>query len=212
MVFSTQKTGLFFGSFNPIHIGHLILANYMLEFTDLEEVWFVVSPQSPFKKKSTLLDNYDRIEMVNLAIEENEKLRSSDVEFSMPKPSYTIDTLAFLHDKYPGRSFVLIGGKDILPTFNKWKNYQKILEYHELYIYPRPNAIKLSNIKQEKEEKLLAFAAEMNNHPKVKLIEAPMVEISSSFIRASIGEGYSVGFLVPEKAYRYIMKMNFYKD
>ncbi|MCF8303696.1 MAG: nicotinate-nucleotide adenylyltransferase [Bacteroidales bacterium] len=212
MALSRQKTGLFFGSFNPIHIGHMILANYMLEFTDLKEIWFVVSPQNPFKKKKTLLNNYDRLELVNRAIEGNEKLRASDVEFNMPKPSYTIDTLTYLHEKYPGRQFVLIGGKDILPTFNRWKNYEKILEYYELYIYPRPHAIKLSNIQQEKEDKLKAFAGEISKHRSIKMIDAPMVEISSSFIRASIGEGYNVGFLIPEKAYQYITEMNFYRD
>ena len=134
-----KKTGLFFGSFNPIHIGHLIIAEYMVEFTDLSQVWFVISPHNPLKKKKTLLADYHRFKLVNIAIEDNSNLRATDIEFKLPKPSYTIDTLTYLHEKYPENEFILIAGTDIFPTFHKWKNYKEILIQYEIYVYNRPN-------------------------------------------------------------------------
>ncbi|MES2397716.1 MAG: nicotinate (nicotinamide) nucleotide adenylyltransferase, partial [Bacteroidota bacterium] len=131
-----MKVGLFFGSFNPVHTGHLVLANYMLEYTDLERIWFVVSPHNPLKKKSTLLDEKQRLQMVDLAIGDNIKLKASNIEFNLPQPSYTIVTLTYLKEKYPQHEFVLIMGADNLENFHKWKNYEEILKHHQLYIYP----------------------------------------------------------------------------
>jgi nicotinate-nucleotide adenylyltransferase len=167
-----KKTGLFFGSFNPVHNGHLILANYMAEFTDLDEVLFVVSPQNPLKEKKTLLPEYHRLYMTRLAVEDEIKLGVTDIEFKMPKPSYTIDTLAWLNDKYPDKDFVLISGTDIFKTFHKWKNYDKILKYYSIYVYPRPG----SN------------PGIYSDNKKIKLFDAPLLEISSSFIRKGIKE------------------------
>ena len=191
-----KKTGLFFGSFNPIHNGHLIIANYFREYTDLDELWFVVSPQNPLKPRSTLLADYHRLEMVRLAIEDVEpRYRASDIEFRMPKPSYTIDTLVYLSEKYPQRQFVLIMGGDNLVTFHKWKNYQRILDEYEIYVYPRPGY----------------DLGKYSGHPKVKLWNAPLMEISSSFIRQAIKEGKDVRFYLHQKVYEYLDRMNFYR-
>ncbi|MCQ2374321.1 MAG: nicotinate-nucleotide adenylyltransferase [Salinivirgaceae bacterium] len=188
-------TGLYFGSFNPIHIGHLALANYITAYTDVDEVWFVVSPQNPFKQREQLLDDQQRLHLVNIALRDFPKFRSSNIEFSMPKPSYTIDTLAYLREKFPTHDFTLIMGEDNLVNFHKWKNADLILKDYSLTVYPRPNCTK----------------TEMHNHPKVKLIDAPKIEISSSFIRQSIAEGRNVQFFVPEAVWKYIDEMNFYK-
>lgn len=188
-------TGLYFGSFNPIHIGHLALANYITAYTDVDEVWFVVSPQNPFKQRDQLLDDQQRLHLVNLALRDFAKFRSSNIEFSMPKPSYTIDTLAYLREKYPSRNFTLIMGEDNLVNFHKWKNADLILKDYSLTVYPRPNCPK----------------TEMHNHPKVRLVDAPQIEISSSFIRQSIAEGRDVQFFVPDAVWKYIDEMNFYK-
>ena len=192
---SNKKTGLFFGSFNPIHHGHLILASYMVEFTDLDEVWFVVSPQNPLKPKETLLADYHRMALVRIAIEDHPKFRASSIEFKMPKPSYTIDTLAWLSEKYPERDFVLICGTDIFPTFHKWKNYQVILDHYRLYVYPRPGY----NLGKYK------------NHPHIRLFKAPLLEISSSFIRRGIKAKKDMAFWMPDKVYEYILEMHFYE-
>jgi nicotinate-nucleotide adenylyltransferase len=189
------KTGLFFGSFNPIHIGHMILAGYMAEFTDLEQVWFVVSPHNPLKIKSTLLDDYHRLELVRLAIGEDKKLAVSDIEFRLPKPSYTIDSLAYMKEKYPSRDFVLIMGEDNLASINKWKNYEKLLENYLIYVYPRAGY----------------DGDSYKNHPSVKFVDAPIVEISSTFIRNAIKSGKNIQYMLPEKVYNYILEMNFYK-
>ncbi|MBK7214416.1 MAG: nicotinate-nucleotide adenylyltransferase [Bacteroidales bacterium] len=190
-----KKTGLLFGSFNPIHTGHLMIANYMLEFSDLEEVWFVVSPQNPFKEKSSLLPEYQRLMLVNLAIENDYRFRSSNIEFDLPRPSYTIHTLTYLQEKYPNREFVLITGTDIFPTFHKWKNWEQLLEFYKFYVYPRPGS--------EQHELL--------NHPSVSIYNAPMVEISSTFIRQSIKEKKNMSYFLPEKVYQYIQEMHFYE-
>lgn len=190
-----KKTGLLFGSFNPIHTGHLMIANYMLEFSDLEEVWFVVSPQNPFKEKSSLLPEYQRLMLVNLAIENDYRFRSSNIEFDLPRPSYTIHTLTYLQEKYPNREFVLITGTDIFPTFHKWKNWEQLLEFYKFYVYPRPGS--------EHHELL--------NHPSVSIYNAPMVEISSTFIRQSIKEKKNMSYFLPEKVYQYIQEMHFYE-
>jgi len=190
-----KKTGLYFGSFNPIHIGHLAIANYMLEFTDLEEVWFVVSPLNPLKNKSTLLANHHRYAMVMRAVEDYYKFHVSNIEFSLPQPSYTINTLVALDDKYPEKQFVLIMGADNLDTFHKWKNYEAILQYYSLYVYPRPNH----------------DGGKFKDHPAVTWVNAPLMEISSSFIRDAIKEKKDIRFFLPEKVYKYIDEMGFYK-
>jgi nicotinate-nucleotide adenylyltransferase len=189
-----MRIGLFFGSFNPIHIGHLIIANIMAENSDLQAVWFVVSPQNPFKKSKTLLHEFDRLDMVEMAITDNPKLKAIDIEFHLPRPSYTIDTLTVIQEKYPQHIFSLIIGEDNLGQFSKWKNYQQILEYFGLYIYPRPGAIK----------------SELLKHPNVKVIEAPLLDISATFIRDRIRENKSVKYLVPDQVEQYILRKKFY--
>jgi len=193
---SERKTGLFFGSFNPIHTGHMILAHYMLEFTDLDQVWFVISPQNPFKKRQNLLDDHHRLALVKEAIEDDPRFRAMDIEFRMPRPSYTVHTLAYLREEYPVRPFCLIMGSDILPTFHKWKNYELILEEYELLVYPRPG-----------------FSENpYQGHPKVRLVEGvPQLEISSSFIRESINNGKDMRYFLPERVYRYVREMHFYE-
>jgi nicotinate-nucleotide adenylyltransferase len=188
------KVGLFFGSFNPIHIGHLVIANVMAENTDLDKVWFVVSPQNPLKKSNTLLHEFDRFDMVRMAINSNPKLDVTDIEFRMPKPSYTIDTLAYLQEKHPKNKYVLIIGEDNLMDFPKWKNYQKILEDYELYVYPRPRIGK----------------SELANHPKVKMVKAPLLDISATYIRDCIKNNHSIRYLVPDDVEAYIKFKKFF--
>ncbi len=190
-----MKTGLYFGSFNPIHIGHMAIANYMTEFSDLEQLWFVVSPQNPLKQKSSLLRDYHRLEMVRLALEDDDRFRASDIEFRLPTPSYTIDTLVYLEEKNPGREFQLVMGADGLRTFYKWKHADLIVQKYHRLIYPRPNV----------DMKAAALL------PNATVVDAPLMEISSSFIRRAIREGKDVRHLMPEKAYRYMREMHFYE-
>ncbi|SOD95795.1 nicotinate (nicotinamide) nucleotide adenylyltransferase [Spirosoma fluviale] len=189
-----MKIGLFFGSFNPIHVGHLIIANTMATTTDLEQVWFVVSPQNPFKKTKSLLHEFDRLDMVERAIADNSRLKATNIEFSMPKPSYTIDTLTRLGEKYPQHTFRLIMGEDNLEQFANWKNYDKILEYYGLYVYPRPKS-------KESEFKI---------HPNVRLVEAPLLDISATFIRDSICANRSIRYMVPDVVEEMIERKKFY--
>jgi nicotinate-nucleotide adenylyltransferase len=189
-----MKVGLFFGSFNPIHVGHMVLANYMLEFTDLDKVWFVISPHNPLKNKSSLLDEKQRLQMVRIAIEDNAKLKASDVEFKLSQPSYTVHTLAYLKEKYPKNEFVLIMGADNLATFHKWKNFEEILKYHKIYVYPRKD----NEVKESK-------------YKNVKFTNAPVIEISSTLIRSAIKEKKDVRYFVPEKVWEYIKEMHFYE-
>jgi nicotinate-nucleotide adenylyltransferase len=188
------KTGLFFGSFNPIHIGHLAIANYMVEFTDMDEIWFVVSPQNPFKKKKTLLPDQLRLEMVELAIKGDPRFSASDVEFRMPTPSYTIDTLVHLKEKHGTRNFGLIIGSDNLQYFDKWKNYQMIENQFKRYIYPRPG----TNPEDYKELK------------NSTVVQAPLIEISSSFIRDALKGGKKIDWFLPKGIYAFIEKLNLY--
>ena len=190
-----MKIGLFFGSFNPIHVGHLIIGNFMATQTDLQEVWMIVSPQNPHKQKSSLARDYDRLHLVQLATEDNPKLKASNIEFSLPKPSYTIDTLTYLKEKYPTKEFVLIMGGDNLGTFHKWKNYEKILENHEIFVYQRPQY----------------DLGELVNHPKVSIFEAPLMDISASYIRKSIQSGHSVEYLVSEPVLKYLESSSLYR-
>ncbi|MCI0921870.1 nicotinate (nicotinamide) nucleotide adenylyltransferase [Sphingobacterium rhinopitheci] len=190
-----SKVGLFFGSFNPIHIGHLIIANYIANFTDLEEVWFVVSPHNPFKEKKTLGNMYDRLEMVNLAIEGHHSLRASDIEFKLPQPSYTIDTLAHLAEKYPTKDFSLIMGEDNLVGLPKWKNADIILRDYKIVVYPRPGY----------------DAGELRNHPAVTMTDTPVMELSSTFIRQAIADKKSIAFFTPDSVIDFIDKKGLYQ-
>lgn len=192
---SIIKTGLYFGSFNPIHMGHMVIANYIIEYSDLEQLWFVVSPHNPLKEKQSLLQDYHRLEMVRLAIGDDERFRASDIEFKLPTPSYTIDTLAYLEEKYPGREFHLIMGADGLRTFHKWKNAELITRGYHRIIYPRPG----SEVKTPRPEE------------NASLVKAPLMEISSSFIRKAVREGRDIRHMVPEKAYQYMKDMHFYE-
>jgi nicotinate-nucleotide adenylyltransferase len=189
------KTGLFFGSFNPIHNGHLMIASYMVEFAGLDQVWFVVSPHNPLKEKSSLLPDHHRLAMVNLAIEDDRRFKSSNIEFKLPKPSYTIDTLTYLAEKYPGKTFILILGSDNLPTLHKWKNWEALLSQYRLYIYPRPNTI----------------TSLFDNHPSLTMVDAPLITVSSSFIRKGIADGHDMRYFLPEKVWKYVEEMNFYR-
>ena len=196
-----MKIGLYFGTFNPIHVGHLIIANHMAEHTNLDQVWMVVTPHNPLKKKSTLLDDYHRLQMVYLATEDYPKIKPSDIEFKLPQPNYTVTTLVHLEEKYPHHEFSLIMGEDNLKSLHKWKNYEAILAHHEIYVYPR--------ISTEEENLVSTFGDK--NHPKIHLIDAPVVEISSTFIRENIKLGKNIRPLVPSKAWAYIDHNLFYK-
>ncbi len=190
------KIGLYFGSYNPIHIGHLAIANYMVEFTDIDQLWFVVSPQNPFKKKENLLADYHRLELVNRVIENDDRFRASNIEFNLPKPSYTIDTLTYLQERHPDYSFSILMGSDNLESFYKWKNSEIIIENYGIIVYPRPGF----DLTKVPEHKNISVA-----------MDAPLMEISSSFIRNAIKEGKDIRHFMPEKAWIYLDEMNFYK-
>jgi len=197
-----MKTGLFFGSFNPVHIGHTAIANYMVEFTDMQQLWFVVSPQNPLKKQSSLLPDYHRLELLNLAIGDDLRFRVSDIEFRLPKPSYTIDTLTYLSDKYPDRDFVLIMGADNFVTLHKWKNYEQLIRNWEIVVYPR---------KGNDTNNLPATLQDHIKQSRITVTAAPLVEISSSFLRRAIREGKDMRYFFAEPVYRYIRDMHFYE-
>ncbi|GIL23728.1 MAG: putative nicotinate-nucleotide adenylyltransferase [Bacteroidota bacterium] len=190
-----QKIGLFFGSFNPIHTGHLIIANIMAENTDLHKVWFVVSPQNPLKPSKGLLHEFDRYDMVKAAIADHYKLEVSDVEFQLPKPSYTIHTLAYLKEKHPAKEFKVIVGGDNLENFSKWKNHEEILNQHGLYVYKRPG---VTNTPLER-------------HANVHIVDAPLLDISATYIRNCIRQNKSIRYLVPEPVEQLIRQKNFYR-
>ena len=192
-----MKVGLFFGSFNPIHVGHMIIANYMVEFTNLDEVWFVVTPHNPFKKKNTLLSDNHRYQTVMVATEDYVKLRPSRIEFDLPQPNYTIDTLSHLYENYPQHDFSLIMGEDNLNSFHKWKNHEMILENHSIYVYPR-----ISETRKK---------SKFHGHLKVNFVDAPIVEISSTFIRTAIHNNKDIRSFLPSNVWKYIDEMNFYK-
>lgn len=183
-----MKVGLFFGSFNPVHIGHMIIASHVANWSDKDQVWFVVTPLNPFKKRSNLARDYDRLHMVNLAIGDNPQLRASDIEFGLPKPSYTVDTLAYLKEKYPEHTFSLIMGGDNLANLQKWKNYKVILDNYEILVYKRPDYV----------------LGDLQDNHQVTIVEAPLMEISSSFIRRSLQEGKSIQYLVPDAVWKYL--------
>lgn len=190
-----QKIGLFFGSFNPIHIGHLIIANIMAETTDLKKVWLVISPQNPFKPSKGLLHEFDRYDMARAALYDNNKIELCDIEFNLPKPSYTIHTLVHLKERHPEKEFKVIIGEDNLEGFKRWKNYERILEDFGLYVYPRPGA-QLSDLK---------------THPHVRMVEAPLLDISATFIRNCIRNQQSIRYLVPDAVEAIIRAKGFYQ-
>ncbi|CAM1342804.1 nicotinate (nicotinamide) nucleotide adenylyltransferase [Tenacibaculum aestuarii] len=192
-----KNIGLYFGTFNPIHIGHLIIANHMVEYSDLDEIWMVVTPHNPFKKKNSLLDNHHRLDMVYLATEEYEKIQPSDIEFRLPQPNYTINTLAHISEKHPNYTFSLIMGEDNLKSLHKWKNYEAILEDYHIYVYPRVSEGIVEN--------------QFKNHERIHKVDAPIVEVSSTMIRKAIKEEKNCKPLLPYKVWKYIDEMNFYK-
>lgn len=191
-----MRIGLFFGSFNPVHIGHLIIANHMLANSDMDKLWMVVSPHNPLKEKKSLAKDYDRLRLLNLAIEEDDRIKASDIEFYLPKPSYTIDTLTYMKEKYPKHDFALIMGGDNIANLHKWKNYEILLENYTIYVYERPGY----------------DMGELVKHPNVHVIQdTPLLNISASFIRKNIREGKSVKYLLPPPVYDYITGSNMYK-
>ncbi|MCX6197707.1 MAG: nicotinate (nicotinamide) nucleotide adenylyltransferase [Bacteroidetes bacterium] len=189
-----MKIGLFFGSFNPVHNGHLIIANYVCETTELEKIWLVVSPQNPLKQKETLLREYDRLHLINLAIEDNKNLKASNIEFKLPKPSYTIDTLTYLQEKYPQHEFSLIMGSDNLETLHKWKNYELILQHYPIYVYNRRGTDTNPFLKNKK----------------VYFLDFPFLDISATFIRENLKNGVSMQYFLPEPVWKYIDEMKLY--
>lgn len=193
-----KKTGLFFGTFNPIHIGHLIIANHMAEFSDLDQVWFVITPRSPFKTKQSLLDNHHRYQMVYEAIQDYPKLQLTDIEFRLPQPNYTINTLTHLREQHGNaHQFALVMGEDNLKSFHKWKNYEAILEYYQLYVYPRISESKIPH--------------DLATHPHIHHVDAPVIEISATFIRNQHRAGKNIRPLLPEAVWKYMDEMNFYR-
>lgn len=194
---SSKKIGLYFGTFNPVHVGHLAIANHMVEFSDLDQVWMVVTPHNPHKKKSTLLDNNHRKMMVDIALEEYPNIKSSAIEFDLPQPNFTVNTLAVLEEKYPKQKFCLLMGEDNLKSFHKWKNFEVILSRYELFVYPRLTPNKATAL--------------LENHPNVTRVGAPIMEISSTAIRKAIKSKKNVRPLLPQNVWQYLDEMNFYK-
>lgn len=190
-----MKIGLFFGSFNPVHTGHMIIANYMATQTDLDQVWMVVSPHNPLKSKVSLANDYDRLHLVQLAIGDNPRLKASNIEFGLPKPSFTIDTLAYLKEKHPDKSFALIMGGDNLASLHKWKNYEIILRDYETYLYKRPGY----------------DLGELADHPHVRHFQAPLLDLSATYIRQCLKNGQSVQYLVPDAVWNYLGSARLYK-
>lgn len=189
-----MKIGLYFGSFNPVHIGHLIIATQMMNATELEQVWLVVSPQNPLKPSGSLLNEYHRLHLVRIAIEGEKNIKASNVEFGLPKPSYTIDTLTYLHEKYPEQEFAIIMGSDSFENITKWKNYQVILKNYHLYIYKRPG-----------------FNIQDNGNSNIHIVDSPLLEISSTQIRKLIKEDKSFRYLVPDLVVEEIERYGYYK-
>ena len=189
-----MKNGLYFGSFNPVHAGHLIIANHLLNFTDLQKVWFIVSPQNPFKESNTLLNEYDRLHLLKIATEDDNRIKVQDIEFNLPKPSYTSVTLAHREEKYPGNQFTIIMGSDSFQNLHKWKNYESIIKNYPIYIYLRPG-----------------FEVKNDINAKISIVKAPLLQISSTEIRQTIKEGKSIRYLVPEKVREEIERGGYYR-
>ena len=191
-----NKIGLFFGSFNPIHIGHLAIANYLVEYYEIDQLWFVVSPCNPFKKKKKMLEDYHRVHLVQCAVENDPRFKVCDIELKLPKPSYTIDTLTYLHETYPDKEFYIIMGSDNLKSIDKWKNYEMIFENYPILVYPRPD-----------------YEVHVEDYPsaRIQILKAPLMEISSSFIRRAVADGKDVRYFLFPEVFRYMDEMNFYK-
>ena len=189
-----MKVGLYFGSFNPVHIGHLIIANYIANHTELEQVWFVVSPQNPLKRETTLLNEHHRKHLIDLSIEGERKLKTSNVEFKLPKPSYTIDTLTYLDEKYPLHQFSIIMGSDSFQNLHKWHNYEYIVKNYPIFVYRR-----------------MGFEVENHTRSQLNLVDAPLLQISATQVRQLIKAGKSIRYLVPDKVRDEIEKYNYYK-
>ena len=189
-----MKIGLYFGSFNPVHIGHLIIANHILNETDIEKIWFVVSPQNPFKHENALLNEYHRLHLVRLATEDDNRIKASDIEFGLPKPSYTVNTLAYLAEKHPEHEFGIIMGSDSFQNLHKWKNYEVIAKNYAVYVYTRPG-----------------FPVENNKVLQLHLLDAPLLQLSATQLREYIKEGKSVRYMLPDKVLEEIEKGGYYK-
>jgi nicotinate-nucleotide adenylyltransferase len=196
-----SKIGLYFGSFNPVHIGHTAIAGYMTEFAGLDQVWFVVSPQNPLKKKETLLADHHRLCMTQLAIGDNDRLKASDIEFRLPVPSYTIDTLAYLKEKYSKNEFCLVMGEDNLYTLHKWKNADELIKKYQIYFYPRLDTVKPSS----------ALLDQILSKAVVHSVNAPLMEISGTFIRNGIKNGKDMSYFLAPEVWKYIKEMHFYE-
>jgi len=194
-----KKIGLYFGTFNPIHVGHLIIANHLAENTDLKEIWFVVSPQNPLKDKNTLLADHHRLAMVQRAVADNSRLKASNIEFDLPKPSYTTLTLQALREKHPDYEFSLIMGEDNLRTLHKWRNYEYILENFDIYVYPRVQSTTETDTR------------DFSKSPRVHFCNAPVMNLSSTHIREAIKNKKDVRYLLTEPVFRYVDEMNFYR-
>ncbi len=192
-----MKVGLYFGSFNPVHVGHMIIANSVLQSADLDQVWMVVSPQNPFKKKASLANDFDRLHLINLAIGENLRIKASNIEFGLPRPSYTIDTLVYLREKYPGHQFALIMGGDNLSSLPRWKNYQAILDEYPIYVYDRQGA---------------DLPEHLDHHHIEVLPDLPLLNISSTYVRKAIAAGKSVQYLVPDAVFTYLEESTLYRQ
>ncbi len=201
-----MNIGLYFGTYNPIHVGHLIIANHMVDYTELDQVWLIVSPQNPLKSKASLLADYHRLALVRVAVEGNNKLKASNIEFDLPKPSYTIDTLTYIQEKYPEHSFSLIMGEDNLRTLHKWKNFEQLLENHFIYVYPRA-LTEQERIEQQDTNSPHNF----DGHPNIKMCDAPVMKVSASFIRKAIKEKKDVRYLLSEPVFTYLKEMHFYE-
>lgn len=194
ITFATMHIGLYFGSFNPIHIGHLIVASHIVENADIDKIWFVVSPHNPLKEAHSLLNEYDRLHLVELAIKDNSKFRASNVEFHLPKPSYTIDTLTYLKEKFPLEQFSVIMGSDSFQNIHRWKNYDKLLANHSIIVYSRPG-----------------FDITETHGAKLTRVQAPLLEISSTYIRKQIKDNKSIRYVVPDAVWKYIEENRYYK-
>ncbi|MCD6201620.1 MAG: nicotinate-nucleotide adenylyltransferase [Bacteroidales bacterium] len=197
-----MKTGLFFGSFNPVHIGHTAIANYFVEYAGLQQLWFVVSPHNPLKERASLLAEYHRLELVNLALDDDPRFRATDIEFHLPRPSYTIDTLAYLSEKFPKREFVLIMGADNLVTLHKWKNFDQLVQKYEIIVYPRRGS---------ETQSLPMPVEQLLPKARISISRAPLIEISSSFLRQAIREGKDMRFFFQKPVWEYIRDMHFYE-
>lgn len=189
-----MKVALYFGSFNPVHTGHLIIANHILNFTPIDRIWFIVSPQNPFKVNQNLLNEYDRLHLLKLATEDDHRIKVSDIEFGLPKPSYTSVTLAHLHEKYPEHEFSIIMGSDSFQNLDKWKNFEAIIKNYFIYVYQRPD-----------------FPINNKLNAKVEVVDAPLLQISATQIRKLVKEGKSIRYMVPEKVREEIEKGGYYK-